>query len=198
MRRRAWLLVLAVLASCGAPHDSGPRDIPSDQQGEMVTPAPPPAGDPSATGPKVYLVAATDDALQPVARDVPLSANALLEELLRGPTTDERDRRIRTAVPTGTELRSTLLDGDGTLVVDLTEAFFGAEGDAQVTAVAQVVFTAVGVDGVQAVRLLVEGQRRDWPRGDGSLESEPLTEFDYPELNPTSQPEYPPIPPAAS
>ena len=61
---------------------------------------------------------------------------------------------------------------------------------------AQIVFTATGIDGVQRVKILVEGQPQGWLRGDGTAQpvGEPLTQYAYPELNPTSQPEYPPAP----
>ena len=57
---------------------------------------------------------------------------------------------------------------------------------------AQIVYTATGLAQVKRVRLLVDGQPRDWVRGDGVAVSTPLTRFDYPELNPSSQPDYPP------
>ena len=60
------------------------------------------------------------------------------------------------------------------------------------TAVAQVVYTATNLPEVERVRLLVDGQERDWLRGDGIAVSTVLTPFDYPELNPSSQPDYPP------
>ena len=43
------------------------------------------------------------------------------------------------------------------------------------------------------MELLVDGERRAWPRGDGSLEEGPLTKFMYPALNPSSRPDYPPL-----
>jgi spore germination protein GerM len=92
-------------------------------------------------------------------------------------------------VPLGTQQQP-----DGTLVVDLSNDFFQATGDFQVRAVAQVVFTACALDGIDRVRLLVEGQPQEWPRGDGSLQSDPLTPYAYPDLNPSSQPDYPPPP----
>jgi spore germination protein GerM len=117
---------------------------------------------------------------------------AVLSELLKGLTPEEQDRRWRTAIPAGTQLLSAALDAQGVVDVDLSDEFFGATGDAQVKAVAQVVFTASALDGVSGVRILVDGRPREWPRGDGVLQSEPLTPLLYPELNPTSQPEYPP------
>ncbi len=44
------------------------------------------------------------------------------------------------------------------------------------------------------MRLLVDGEQREWPRSDGSQTADPLTRFDYPERNPTSQPDYPAVP----
>lgn len=196
-RRAAALAVVAVLVGCGVPQDSEPRDIPPDQQGELASPGPAPVEDPTAAGPKVYFLrpaADGEEQLQPASRDVPPTAQVVLAELLKGVTSVERGQRWRTAIPSGTELLDATLRTDGTLVVDLSDPFFQATGDAQVKAVAQIVFTSVAVDGVGGVLLLVDGQQRDWPRGDGSLESEPLTEFDYPGLNPTSQPDFPPIP----
>ena len=62
-------------------------------------------------------------------------------------------------------------------------------------AVAQIVFTATGAPGASQVELLVNGKKRRWPRGDGSLEGGPLTRFMFPALNPSSRPDYPPLPP---
>ena len=87
-------------------------------------------------------------------------------------------------------------ESDGTLVIDLNQPFFQATGENQVKAVAQIVFTATGIDGVQRVKILVEGQPQGWLRGDGTAQpvGVALTQYAYPELNPTSQPEYPPAP----
>ena len=77
-------------------------------------------------------------------------------------------------------------------MVDVGDAFFDAKGESQIKAVAQVVYTATDLPEVERVRLLVDGQERDWLRGDGIAVSTALTPFDYPELNPSSQPDYPP------
>ena len=121
----------------------------------------------------------------------------MLTELFNGLTKDEQqERKWRTAIPADTKLMSAMQESDGTLVIDLNQAFFQATSENQIKAVAQIVFTATGIDGVQRVKILVEGQPQGWLRGDGTAQpvGEPLTQYAYPELNPTSQPEYPPAP----
>jgi hypothetical protein len=190
------LLVLAVaLASCGIPMDGGPHSIettqpPTSSPGAAAQPAPE-----SGSGPKVYFVASDTpqggERLQPVRRDVDSSPTSVLRALLTGLTDDDQDRRLQTYIPVGTTLVEAGL-ADGTLTVDLSDAFFDAKGEQQIKAVAQIVYTATGLSQVERVRLLVDGQARDWPRGNGVAVSTPLTAFDYPELNPSSQPDYPP------
>jgi hypothetical protein len=70
------------------------------------------------------------------------------------------------------------------------------KGEPQVKAVAQIVFTATALPGVQRVQILVNGQSQGWPRGDGTAQpvGQPLTQFAYPDLNPTSEPDYLPAP----
>ena len=61
-------------------------------------------------------------------------------------------------------------------------------------AVAQIVFTASEVDGVESVNILINGADQQWPSGNGELQSAPLTVYDYPGLVQSSQPAYPAIP----
>ncbi len=83
---------------------------------------------------------------------------------------------------------------DGTLIVNVSDAFFKSTGDLQIKAVAQIVFTATELAGVSRVRIQVDGQNYPWPRGDGTLAKDAVTQYDYPELDPTTQPDYPPLP----
>lgn len=196
MTRRLLVLLVAVLAAmtgCGVRADSEPRDIAEAERGDLGSEAAPEAG--QGIGPKVYFVDEDDEGgarLRGTSRAVLPTPSAVLSELLKGLTATEQERRWRTAIPAGTELISAALDPRGIVHVDLTDDFFLATGEEQVKAVAQVVFTASGLDGVTGVRILVDGRAREWPRGDGVLQSEPLTPLLYPELNPSSQPEYPP------
>jgi spore germination protein GerM len=153
---------------------------------------------PSATGPRAYYVTGPPDqpgTLVPVTRQVEPTGVAVIQSLFDGLTAAEQSRGLRTAIPEGTELLDARILPDGTARIDVSDAVFGASGDAQTEAVAQIVFTATGAPGASQVELLVNGKKRRWPRGDGSLEGGPLTRFMFPALNPSSRPDYPPLPP---
>ncbi len=190
-----------LLAACGIPSDGQPRDIAETERLQLADTKAPEQAAATPNGPKVYFLSQGpngEDRLQPAGRDVASTPAALLTELLTGLTAKEQQlNKWRTAVPPDTKLlEPPVQQPDGTLVVNLNQAFFQASGPAQINAVAQVVFTATGIDGVQRVTILVESQPQGWPRGDGTaqLVGEPLTQYAYPELNPDSQPDYPPAP----
>ena len=196
--RVAALTVVALGATaCGISADGAPRDIESDQQQSLVetrsanTPRP-------GTAAEIYLVSPSEQGrsakLRAVGRDVNADPESVLTALLDGLTPEEQDERLRTAIPAGTRLNSAEYVDSNTLVVDVSSEFFGASGEVLTDAVAQIVFSAYGLDKDVAVRLSVDGEQREWPTGDGSLVSRDLTVFDYPELNPTSQPDYPSLP----
>jgi spore germination protein GerM len=199
--KRFLALVIAVLAlaACGIPNDSRPRDV-SDNERLQLADQKAPAQAASSVGPKVYFLSQApsgQDRLQPAGRNVSSTPTAVLTELFNGLTKDEQqERRWRTSIPADTKLMSATQESDGTLVIDLNQAFSQATSENQIKAVAQIVFTATGVEGVQRVKILVESQPQGWLRGDGTAQpvGEPLTQYAYPELNPTSQPEYPPAP----
>jgi hypothetical protein len=194
----ALIAFVALVVACGVPSDSGPRDIPPDfavDAGGSSTVAP---VIPASTGPLVYFLGPTADEpsrLHPESRNVEPSTTAgVLQALFDGLTTSEQSRGLRTAIPEGTQLLDASVLPDGTAKVDLNDAIFSARGDAQIAAVAQIVFTATGIQGTSQVDLLVNGEPRGWPRGDGSAEEGALTRFMYPDLDPTSRPDYPPFP----
>jgi spore germination protein GerM len=198
----ALLAVLAVvLAACGIPSDGRPRDIADNERLQLADTKAPDQAAAATNGPKVYFLSQGpngEDRLQPAGRNVPDTSTAVLTELFAGLTTKEQQlNRWRTAVPPDTKLLTPpTQETDGTLVVNLNQAFFQASGPAQINAVAQVVFTVTAIEGVQKVKILVEGQPQGWPRGDGTAQpvGEPLTQYAYPELSPDSQPDYPPAP----
>jgi hypothetical protein len=190
-----------VLAACGIPSDGRPRDIADNERLQLADTKAPDQAASTTNGPKVYFLSqgpTGEDRLQPAGRNVPDTPTAVLTELFNGLTTKEQQlNRWRTAVPPDTKLLAPpAQEPDGTLIVNLSQAFFQASGPAQINAVAQVVFTSTAIDGVQRVKILVEGQAQGWPRGDGTAQpvGEPLTQYAYPELSPDSQPDYPPAP----
>jgi spore germination protein GerM len=188
------VIALAILAACGIANDRTPRDIAPDDRPDSADSTTPPEAQPGA-GPNVYLLApqapGEPSRLRAVGREVAPAPTNLINALLAGPTPDDQSNRLRTAVPPGTALRTASRTSNGVVVVDVSQQILQATGDALIDAVAQIVFTVTELGGVSGVRLLVDGEQREWPRGDGSQTADALTRFDFPERNPTSQPDYP-------
>lgn len=184
------------LGGCAIGPDDGPRDIPQDA---TDLPRAPSGGGAAATGTgRVYLVASDPSGsvtlLQPVARDVGADARRRLEALIAGPNTEEVDEKFRSAVPEELRLLDVRRRPGGVLLVDVSDEITQLSGEELIAAVAQIVFTANALSDVRAVQLTVEGQSAQWPAGNGELRSEPLTVYDYPGLEASSQPAYPGLP----
>jgi spore germination protein GerM len=195
------IVVLAASASlmvgCTIAPDASPRDIPAEERTLLVSDAS--EGAETAGDARIYLVAPTESGqqrqLRSVQRDsVPLP-NEVLGTLFNGPNQSELDSRLVTQIPSRTELLSTRLVGE-TLFVDISEEILELTGEALTLAVAQIVFTASEIPGVQTVRLRVDGDDQSWPRGDGQPRSGSLRTFDFPGFVESSQPPYPAAPPA--
>jgi spore germination protein GerM len=184
---------LLVVASCGVPTDAQPRDI-ETQPAELPQDV---AAATTDTGPRVYFLITPEgqqnDMLAAVTRAVAPEPSVVLEQLFKG-VSGEETSRLRTAIPADTRLITSNVQTDGTLMVNVSDAFFKSTGDLQIKAVAQIVFTASEFSGVQRVKIEVDGKIYPWPRGDGTLATVALTPYDYPELDPTTQPDYPPLP----
>jgi spore germination protein GerM len=188
--------LLASLAGCGISDDAAPRDIPAANQlplgGDIVSQA-----GASAGTARVYLLApeVTGQAstLQAVARDVDETPEAVIEALFAGPNEGELDQQYRTALPDGMVLLSATLRA-GVLQLDVSKDLQQLSGQALVAAIAQIVFTGSQLPSVHSVKILVEGADQQWPAGNGEVQSEPLTVYDYPGLVQSAQPAYPAIP----
>lgn len=197
-RAGVLVVVAGLLAGCGLSADSSPHDISSDQRRPLVEQAS--SGIPRpGTSARIYFLASAEQGrstrLQAVGRDVaPVAPAQVLTALFEGLTTQERDARLRTAIPAGTKLLSTQLINETTLAVDVSPELYGASGEVLTDAVAQIVFTAHRVNNAFTVQLSVDGVEQEWPIGDGSLVSRPLSVFDYPNRSVSSQPDYPSLP----
>jgi spore germination protein GerM len=201
---RATALVIATvgvagLSGCGIDADGSPRDISGERQRELLEDNPSAPEGATTEGDRiVYLVRESSggepSVIRAVHRDVDATAAAIMRSLLEGPTVTEQGARLSTAIPPGTELLGVQFVDTGVLAVDFSEEILSATGDALVDAVAQIVLTMTQVDRVEKVKLLVEGQDQQWPRGDGVVVSTPLTAYDFPGRVATTQPDYPPIP----
>jgi spore germination protein GerM len=181
---------------CAIQPDNAPRDVPGNERSQL-DPVSPDAGE--ATGQsRIYLVAdggsGGDRQLRSVLRDVePLTAQQVLTTLIAGANQGELDAGMTSPLPSTTTLHSAVLLA-GVLKVDVSGEILELAGSTLRDAVAQIVFTASELDGVRTVRILVDGQQRDWPDGSGRLQSRPLSTYDYPGLAESAQPAYPAVP----
>jgi spore germination protein GerM len=190
----AMLSSLVVVSACGLSPDSSPRAIPDAQQQDLID-LPSGASETTGTG-RIYLER-TDETgrslLSAVARELGSEPISVLRSLFSGPTDDEQELGLRSAIPRDTKALSARFVANDFVRVDVSSDIFGATGDDLVSAVAQIVLSLTEIDGVERILISVEGRSQEWPRGDGSLTAEPLTEFDYPGRAASSQPPYPGI-----
>ena len=184
MRLTRLVLVVALgllSASCGVRAQERPERLGKSAGIVLPDTVPSDAGAVPTAG-EVFFV--RDQRLVAVARSVaPADVEAAVRVLLEGPTDAEAAGGLRSAVPVGTRLRSAAVEG-GTATVDLSGSFADVSGENQVPAVAQLVFTATGVVGVERVTVAVDGTVIDVPRSDGTLTPAPLTRDDFVTLAP--------------
>jgi hypothetical protein len=194
MRRRSVLLLAAgtLLASaCGIQTDSAPRNLPDDERSLAVAGSS--SGSDASGADRIYLVAPGEERL---LRSVPRDA-ALREDLIRilllGPNDDEIADQYSSFIPPATQLLSARSKGQ-ILIVDLTEEIAELTGQSLSQAIAQLVYTATEIDGIEAVQLKINGEEVAWPKPDGDTTSDPLRIYDYPNFVQTAQPAYPAVP----
>lgn len=128
-----------------------------------------------------------------VQRNISTDPFDVTQVLLNGPVEAEQDAGLRSAIPASTEVLSARYVATDLVKVDLTSEIFRATGDDLVSSVAQIVLTLCDIPGIQRVIIVVNGQVNEWPKGDGSLTSQPLTAFDFPGRAISSQPAFPAV-----
>lgn len=127
------------------------------------------------------------------ADDDPISQKAALwfEILLVGPQGPFQEAGDVTAIPDGTELLHVSREGS-VLNVDLSSEFESGGGSLSMQLrVAQIVYTGTQFEGIDAVRILIDGERVDAIGGEGIVASEPLTRRDFQNVAPPIVPETP-------
>ncbi|MGB1381560.1 MAG: GerMN domain-containing protein [Ilumatobacteraceae bacterium] len=187
-RTMAAIALALTSAGCGIRPDAAPRDIPVDDRSLPGAAAGVAGGDA-----RIYLLTPTEPRQ---VRSVTRSSgtrNDLLAALVAGPTEDELSLQLSSALPAQLEVLSTRSVGS-VLYIDLSPAIAELSGAGLTLAVAQIVFTATDLVGVDAVQLTVDGQRFPWPRGDGATTTGLLRSYDYPGYAVSSQPDYPVLP----
>ncbi len=188
---RTWFVLatmLVLVAGCGGGAPGATVATPAPAGTAVPTPAatpadsasPAPTAEPTAEpfagqiGLKAYFLLFDDVGanapLVPVHREVPATAavaRAAIEQLLAGPTEDERAHDLRvgtigTGIPEGTRLLGIDVAG-GVATVDLSGEFasgdiLGDERDAWAHRLAQVTFTLTQFPTVESVQFMVDGK----------------------------------------
>ena len=191
-------LVVMMCGACGLRVDDQPIDLPADERIDPDNAAS--AVAPAIGSDRIFLVGPegpnTPAQLRAIARDSGTTPQQRIASLLKGPTAEELQAQIHTAIPIGTTVNSALINQKGRLVIDLSDQILTLSGTTLMQAVAQIVFTAYETQDVRGVVINVDGQQHDFPSGNGVLQSRPLTAYDYPGLVETSQPDFPALPSA--
>jgi spore germination protein GerM len=186
--RAIGLLVAALVAGCGVPEDSAPEELSADEvpfdlltPGSTTTTVPPPIDLPPDRRAELWFLVADEFQLEPVVREVAdQNEQTVIQTLL---STSDLEQGLSTAIPPDTELLDAFVD-DGLLTVDLSNEFTDIQGDSAIAAVAQIVYTADGLNGVSEVLFRVEGE--DFPVTDeeGAIQEDPVSRLDYQSLAP--------------
>ena len=194
----AGFLGMTIAVACGIPEDEVPQAINQALPPRVVEQASSTTTRPTAStrDATLFLVrgrtdGADPDTLESVTAPVEVPSNAaeypqaVLRHLVKGATADQVARGLRSDIPGTVEIREARLDAppaSSVLVVDLSD-LGKVEGPKQRTAVAQIVFTATAIDGIRAVRFLIDGQASSIPIDRGTAEpGAAVTREDFPGL----------------
>ncbi len=174
-------LVAVMLFGCGIPVEDRARPVPADMIPSSV-PAHGPAtssasGDRGSASADVFLV--RDSRLVRVGRQPwdPPALEGAIAALLRGPTAAERADGVRTALTRPVRLAGTV--AAGVPLIDVTDSFADVEGQEQILALAQLVFTLTALPGVDGVSFALDGRPVEVPTGDGALKRGPIRRHDF-------------------
>ena len=180
VRRLALLALLAVVAlpaGCGDDADDDTA-APGGSTPTGTTPAPTTATDPEPEPAQsrvaVYFLRGEKLGVGARQAEGQAVARAAVEALLEGPSDEERDARLSTEIPDGTELLD-LAVANGTATVDLSGTFDDGGGSASMQArVAQVVATLTQFPNVERVAFRLDGEPVSAIGGEGVAVDPPL------------------------
>lgn len=128
-----------------------------------------------------------DEKIGAAHREVPHTlqvATAAMNLLLEGPTQEEIDAGMSTAVPQGTRLLGISIDA-GVATVDLSGEFASGGGSLSMAArLAQVVYTLTQFPTVETVTFMLDGEPVDVFGGEGLILDHPVGRANFEELTP--------------
>lgn len=185
------VMSVVTVTACGVQPDAAPRDLPEEERTIAIDAGS--SGSDAAGANRIFLVAPGEERL---LRSVPREAETraeLIEVLLAGPNDDELAAQYSSFIPPTTELITARTQGQ-VLTINLSGGITELSGQNLAQAVAQIVYTANELDGIEAVQLRVDDEELAWPKANGETTSDPLRIYDYPNLVVTAQPEFPTVP----
>jgi spore germination protein GerM len=176
-------LVAALLGACGDTTESHPvklnkNEVPFGLLAEPTTTLPQKT---VATRRYAFVVYFEGrDGVVPVVRSAsePPNPKTVGVALLTGPTQDEADVGMRSAIPSAA-IRGFGRPVRSTVTVDITQPFTEVSGSEQKIALAQIVLTLTLLKGVKQVRFLLDGEPVSVPRSNGTLTRAPVRRSDY-------------------
>lgn len=109
---------------------------------------------------------------------------AAMKALLEGPTAEEKQAGMSSAIPEGTTFLSLSIE-NGIATVNLSKEYASGGGSLSMfTRLAQVVFTLTQFPTVQGVNFKLDGQPIDVLGGEGIIIDHPMSRDDYEDLSP--------------
>jgi len=192
----ALVAVVVVVSACGLPEDRDPQLFalaPRSEQALREVATSTTIGPARTVPQKQYLVRVggeTDESDELAAIEVPVPEmapaalpKAMLDLLVKGPTTDQHAKDLRSFVPEDAQIESvTVADGIATVTINNLGSI---EGGRQRLAAAQIVFTLTELPEVTGVRFIVNGKPGSVPLGntESSAPGEIIGRDDYPKLS---------------
>lgn len=177
--RHSLLIGLAMLlVGCGVPLEAEPERL------DIESALPVEIEERSAEGVTtvtVHLV--RNERVLPRTREMPgpPGLETVMSALLGGATALEDREGLRSAIPLGTRLLGAGREGS-IASLDLSGEFVAVGGEEEILAVAQIVLTVTGLEGISAVLFEIEGVPTGVPVAGGALSTEPVDADDYAEL----------------
>ncbi len=196
-RRLGLLLAIAALvAACGVPTDSAPRDLAADRlpdglRSQQTTTTTSPNAEETSETLTIYLLDGEADLLRSTARSVnDVSPSEMVAQLQRL-TDRDRDAGLRTLITPDVSLvsptRSQETTAGRTLRLPLSDEFYTAEGRNRSLAAAQLVFTITATARFDAVLFVdSDGEPQLIPTSESELPDQPrpMTRLDFSGFNP--------------
>ncbi|NLK88482.1 MAG: GerMN domain-containing protein [Clostridiaceae bacterium] len=129
----------------------------------------------------LYFPTIDNSALKTEERDVLVVEGAILKACILALAEGPKSQLLRKPIPGGTEIRGISIH-DNVAIVDLSEEFLNSSGLDEVTSRLSIVNTLTGIEGVDKVRLRIEGEDMIGPSGMplGDMEPAVLDAEGYP------------------